>query len=436
MSKIKKRILLVEIITKNNKLPFNLKFIPLGLEIIRALIPKKRYITSYLLDYNYKKFNIKDFRRYDLILFSSSSFIRSDIINIVNAIKKKLKTTIIIGGPDISRNKGLYKRLDAILIVGEVEEIWSYVLKDFESGNLKKIYFGNIVSADSIPLLDYKPFLAKKNYVNTIQTTRGCCFNCAFCDFSFYNGNKIRSKSIDLVIREISLLKNRKIPLNKFFIFVDANIYSNKYYFRELCETIIKNKLDIYWLAEASANIGEDKELIELAYKSGCRALLVGFETINNKSLKWIRKPFSLQLYNKYINNIKTKKILIYGQFIIGLDYDNNKNYYNYLSNWLLKSKIDLITLSVLRPERDTLIYNRLVQENRILDEEKNIFIPRNMAFKELYKYKNRIESRFYSYKIIFIRILSLLKYDKFKFKYIIYGIVIFIINIFLKNKK
>jgi radical SAM superfamily enzyme YgiQ (UPF0313 family) len=181
------------------------------------------------------------------------------------------------------------------LVIGEADDLWKGILDDFERGTLKPLY-----RQEERPDLKDLPvprhdLVVKSRYdlQNLVQTGRGCSFGCDFCAIPVLNGRKSRHKSVAQVIAEVETsLRKAKGPWKKLVTFSDDNIVNSRKYARELFRALIP--LRIAWISQCSLSIAYDDELLDLAAKSGCRALFIGFETPRQESLDEVHKNYDV----------------------------------------------------------------------------------------------------------------------------------------------
>ena len=206
---------------------------------------------------------------------------------------------------------------DAV-VIGEAETIWPEVLADVVTGNLKPRY----ESAGFAPLTKMKiprrDLLNRKGYffINTLQTTRGCPFDCEFCSVTAFYGRTYRTRPIAEVIDEIELMGGRHI------FFVDDNIVGKPDYAKALFQAL--RPLKKIWFSQASLSIVKDDTLLKLARESGCGGLFIGFESLSQETLKSYGKSVNKAAeYRDAVHRLHDHGIGIQGSFIFGADQDD-----------------------------------------------------------------------------------------------------------------
>jgi len=306
--------------------------------------------------------------------------------------------TVILGGvhPTILPDEAL-QYADCV-VVGEAEGVWEILLKDFQNNNLKTKYHDPRPNLDRYIPKDYSKVI-KKGFFNLlpIMTTRGCPYDCDFCCVTDLFGKKIRHVAIENVVRDI------KESGAKNFMFLDDNIIGRPKYAKELFKAI--KPLNIIWGGQASVSLlVKDKELMQLAAESGCRALFFGVESVSEKQLKTMRKAFNeIEHMEDAFKKIKKTGILIHASMVFGFDNDT-KEIFNDTVKFLMKNKVSTVSFNVLTPYPGTRIYNKLKQENRLkttdwryYDHNTVVFKPKNMTPYQLQIGKINARKEFYS---------------------------------------
>lgn len=310
---------------------------------------------------------------------------------------------VIMGGIHASmRSEEASQFVDAV-VVGEGEEIWPEVIKDFEKNQLKKIYTANYTNLEHVrkPRKD----LFSNNYLATptVQYSRGCPFGCNFCSVTRFNGGTYRFRKVEDVISEISQMET------KHFGFVDDNVIGSgersiKQAFR-LFEQL--KDLGKKWGSQISINIAENDKLLKMAAKSGAEWFFIGFESIEKETLEAMNKRINLHTgpgnYKDVIKKIHDAGVAVAGGFIFGGDNDT-KDVFERTVEFIHNAELDIAQFFIQTPFPGTKLHEQLDKENRILVKNYPqdwkryngydvVFKPKNMTEKELkdglaYSYK------------------------------------------------
>lgn len=313
-----------------------------------------------------------------------------DVMNRAVEISKEFQkrgVKVIAGGIHITADpEGAANSFDAI-IIGMAERVWEKVLKDIENNSIKKIYYdmeninGNEIVSPDYSMTDNKKYL----YTNIISTSRGCPFKCDFCYNSCTNSIKTYiNRSIKDVIEDIKVLKTKHI------MFIDDNFIGNPKWTKELLKEI--KPLKLKWNAAVTSNIVDMPDLLDEMKESGCQSLFIGFESINSKSIESVHKiQNSVSRYEKLVDEIHKRGIMINASFVFGLDEDDAEIFKSTLE-WIVKNKIETVTSHIMTPYPGTKLYTSLLKENRIVDHNLSnyntshvVYKPKNMTAEELY---------------------------------------------------
>ena len=374
----------------------------LSLVTIAALIEGKHFV--YIEDENAQEINFNDSP--DLVGITANVDTAKRAYEIASKYKEKNVLTIL-GGIHVSANpEEALKHADSVCI-GEAEEIMEEIILDAQQGTLKQRYYNpRPTGSQNIPLANWSLINKFKYlYTNIICSSRGCPFKCDFCyNSSSYVHNKYRNRPIDSILKEIQRLGTRQV------MFIDDNFIGNPYHTMELVRKL--KPLELTWHAAASANIVHMPKLLDEMKDSGCKSLFIGFESINDESIKSVHKvQNNISLYEKLVQELHSRGIMINASVVFGFDNDNAHVFKNTL-DWLAKNKIETMTAHILTPYPGTVLYKKLLLENRIIDFDINhyntanvVYKPKNMTSGELYQGYLWAYDQFYSFKNILKRL-------------------------------
>lgn len=291
------------------------------------------------------------------------------------------------------------------IVVGYAEESWPQLLRDFVSGKMRRRYDQNPnLSLASLPFP--KRELYDKRLINvadTLEATRGCIYQCEFCVVPSAWGTPLQKPVAD-VVADIRQMHARRV------IFLDLNLISDVPYAKELFGALIP--LGIQWGGLTTTSIAWDDELLDLAARSGCRGLLIGFESLSQAALVEVKKAFNMRRdYHEVVRKIHDRRIALMGCFVFGLDQDTDKTFDETL-DFVLASHMDLPRYAIAVPFPGTPFFKRLKAEGRITTENWSlydgqhvVFQPKNMTADELLRNTRRAWKRTYSYSSIWKRL-------------------------------
>jgi radical SAM superfamily enzyme YgiQ (UPF0313 family) len=258
------------------------------------------------------------------------------------------------------------QRADSVY-VGDAEFLWAHVIDDTRRGKLRPRYQARGGPPQPGGILPRRDIFKGKGYLplTLLQFSRGCRFDCTFCAASVYFNKTHFYRRAREVIQEIEA-QERKV-----LFFVDDNILANhaaaKHLFRELMP------LKVRWVSQASLDMTQDRELMDLMVKSGCLGHVVGFESINPQSLRWMKKTPNLPDFSNYQPQIKILRdygLQTWAAFTIGHDYDTVESLERTLE-FALENKFTFAAFNILMPYPNTPLYKQLEAEGRLLYDGK-----------------------------------------------------------------
>ena len=318
---------------------------------------------------------------------------------------------VVLGGFHVSHlPEEALNHADAV-VIGEGDRIWKEVIKDFQESKLKKIYKDDKLVSLSEIKTPKRDLIKGKGYLftNTIQTTRGCPFDCEFCSVSSFFGRSYRTRPIPLVIEELAKLRQESV----FLFLVDDNLVGNRPYAKTLFQEMVS--LQFKWASHAPLSFVNDEELLELASKSGCMALFVGFESLIQENLSLMGKKTNLEISPiEAVKKFHDHGIGLLASFILGYDRDTPDTFKKIL-DLCHQAKIDGALFPILTPYPGTLLRERLKKEGRILtdqwdlyDMEHVTFAPKGMRPEKLQEGFEWLNSSFLSWGSVFRRLFKM----------------------------
>lgn len=379
------------------------RFPYLALTTLAALTPGD--VRVRLIDENVEKIDWK--ATPDLVGISLMTPLAPQGYEIADAYRKR-GVPVVLGGIHPSMMPEEARAHADAVVVGEAEGLWPRVVEDVRQGELQPLYRSEGHSPLTNLPLPRRELLKRKAYffVNTVQTTRGCPFDCEFCSVPQFYGHTYRLRPVEEVEREVRRLEGR------FVFFVDDNIAGDKAYTKALFRHLIPYRLK--WASQASITIARDQELLRLARQSGCMGLFIGFESLSQKTLKEMGKTFNrAQSYREMIKRIHSHGIGIQGSFIFGSDGDT-PSVFAEVVRFTEQTRLDAVLFSILTPFPGTRLYRKMKAEGRILSEDwarydmnHVVFSPRGMGVEQLQNGFNWAYSRLYSWRSIAKRLLG-----------------------------
>ena len=390
-------------------------FPPLGLLTVSAMLPE--HWERRLVDMNVRTLKASDIRWADVV-FASAMLVQKkslkQLVSLCNAAGKK----IVVGGPYVTTTLEELKGADHV-VLGEAEELLPQLVQDLERGEAKPVYSASDrPQLARTPIPDFKLADMKRYSAMSIQYSRGCPFNCEFCDIIEIYGRLPRTKSNEQMIAELEVLKQSGWRGTVFI--VDDNFIGNKKNVKlllpHLAEWQERNDRPFTFITEASANLAEDDKLLDLMRQAGFNRAFLGIETPVEASLKEAQKGQNTRrdLLDS-VKKIQSYGIEVMAGFIVGFDNDP-EDIFERMTHFIRESAIPLAMVGLLTALPNTQLWRRLSGEGRLLGEsagnnthsELN-FIPRMDSLRLVEGYKSILRS-IYDTREYYDRALECLK--------------------------
>jgi len=329
---------------------------------------------------------------FDVVAISSFTA-KADVMYAIADHYHARGTTVVLGGLHCTLvPEEAAAHADAV-VVGEGEILWPRVLRDWERGRLQPLYRNQSprdvdLARTPVPRFDLLDF-ERYNRI-PVQTSRGCPLDCEFCAASKIFG-AYKRKPVDRVVNEIRTIK-RHLP-HPFIELADDNTFVNKAWARRLVRAIAEE--EVHWFTETDVSVADDPELLDLLGHSGCRQVLIGFESPSGEALRDIEAHVWMARrhdgYRRAIDAIQDRGVTVNGCFILGLDHDTPDTFEE-IERFVKSSGLMEVQVTVLTPFPGTALYRRLKAEGRLLREsywdrctlfDVN-FMPARMSVEEL----------------------------------------------------
>ena len=323
------------------------------------------------VDMNVTKLTDKDIKWADYVFISAMVVQKKSAREVIDRCKK-LNAKIAAGGPLFTECYGLFDFDDVdYLVLNEAEITLQPFLEDLEKGCPQHIY-----KTDKHPDLAETPIpewslIDLNKYASiSVQYSRGCPFDCEFCDIIIFDGHKPRTKSADQMLAELEALYN--LGHRGSIFIVDDNFIGNKKKLKaEVLPAMIqwmkRKEYPFTFLTEASINMADDEKLMQSMSDAGFNKLFIGIESPNEESLVECNK-FTNENRDMVasVKKLQNHGFQVMGGFIVGFDSDPLSIFKNQIS-FIQKSGIVTAMVGLLNAPRGTRLYQRLKQENRLL---------------------------------------------------------------------
>ena len=388
---------------------------PLGLMTVAAMLPRKW--NKRLVDMNVRKLTSQDLEWADYVFLSAMVIQQASAFDVVRRCNEA-GVKVVAGGPLFTAEWEKFTGVDHF-VLNEAELTLPPFLADLDHGCLQRVYTTTEypdITKSPVPMWE----LAERQYYNSmsIQFSRGCPYNCDFCNITVLLGHTPRIKTAAQIIAELDALYALGWRRNVFF--VDDNFIGNKKALKsEVLPALIewrKGKVGCSFLTEASINLSDDPQLMDLMVAAGFNSVFVGIETPADESLTECHKT---QNRNRdlvsSVKKLQARGLQVMGGFIVGFDSDTPSIFYRQIE-FIQNSGIVTAMVGLLQAPLGTRLYHRMANEGRLVenisgdntDGSTNI-IPK-MGIEDLKAGYKHILSEIYSPRPFYERVKTFLR--------------------------
>jgi radical SAM superfamily enzyme YgiQ (UPF0313 family) len=390
---------------------------PLGLITVASMLPAQW--VKKMVDLNIDPLQDREIAWADYVFIGAMSVQSASAIEVVDRCKS-LNKKVVAGGPLFTGDPESFTKVDH-LVLNEAEITLPLFLADLANKRTQKIYrTEEFADMHRSPAPDYSLIDVSRYGQLCIQYTRGCPYNCEFCEITVLFGRKVRTKTTGQIIHELEIIYNTGFRGNLFF--VDDNFIGNrKKLKRDLLPAIIswnrEHKHPFTFTTEASINLADDPELLKMMAEVGFERVFVGIETVEEKSLEECGKTNNIERdMQESIFQIQAAGIEVSAGFIVGFDHDPPEIFQRQV-DFIQQSGIITAMVGLLNAPQRTRLYKRLSSEGRINETYNGNntgysinFTPKMNLEKLLSGYRYIIDS-IYSNRPYYERLLRFLKY-------------------------
>jgi len=354
----------------------------------------------------------KDLSGYDVVAITSRTLNASKAYAIGDAALAQGKT-VILGGVHPTMLHGEAREHCTSVVYGEIESVWPELATDVILGNMKDIYRAETLqSMTSMRRPDFNHALSSKyakkySSLIPILATKGCPVGCNFCTTPTIYGKSHRMREIELVLDEMRYHQERVGKKNVSFSFMDDNISFKPKFFTDLLEEMAN--IGVRWNANISMNFLHKPEIAELAGRSGCDLMSIGFESLNPETLKSVHKGSNrLGNYETVVSNLHKNGVAIQGYFMFGFDNDSEESF-QLTYDFIMDNQIEFPVFSLVTPFPGTPYFDEMKSRVRHLDWDKYdtyhyMFEPTNMSGEKLLENFVKLQREVYKGRAIMKR--------------------------------
>ena len=340
---------------------------PLGLMTVAALLPQQWEFK--LIDANVEPLLNEHFEWADIVCTGGMLPQQQSMFSIINKAHQ-YGCPVVVGGPDPSSQPNLYQSAD-YLVQGEGEVTIPMFIQDLGKGSNNGEYRSDEKADMTQAVVPRFDLIRFQDYIQMgIQYSRGCPFNCEFCDIIELYGRKSRTKTTEQIIKELQTLYD--LGHRGHIDFVDDNFIGNKKNVRKVLPAIREwsevNSYPFYFSTESSINLAEDENLLQMMQDVDFRFVFIGIETPEEEILKLTQKTTNINIpIGKAVNKIYSYGMIVNAGFIIGFDNETDQTAENMIK-CIQDSGICMAMLGTLYALPNTQLTRRLKREGRLFE--------------------------------------------------------------------
>jgi radical SAM superfamily enzyme YgiQ (UPF0313 family) len=342
------------------------------LALLAALVPDHHDVT--LIDENVEDIDFERLGLADIVCLTGMSIQGRRMREILEEVRSR-GVMAVVGGPMATVEEEALEGLADVVFVGEADDTWPQFLRDWEQGCHKNRYEQQEkTDMARLPLPRVDLLKANRYMFGSMQISRGCPFTCEFCDIIVTFGRRPRLKTSEQVLAELESF--RSIGLKIIFV-VDDNLIGNKKAIKPILRDIVRWQQEraypLTLFTEASLDLAEDEELMELMGLANFQSVFIGIETPNEDSLRETKKhqnvrPNAGTLLER-VHRVQQHGIDVWCGMIVGFDHDD-PSIFDVMPKFLAEARVSAALIGMLHAIPTTPLYDRLEKAGRLNDDE------------------------------------------------------------------
>ena len=382
---------------------------PGALPLLAALVPERHAVT--IFDENIEALDLRRLAEFDVVGLTGMIVQRARMAEILEALSG-LGPLVCVGGPYATVDEDFFHGRCDVVFIGEADSTWPQFLDDVAAGRPVQARYKQPEPTEmaTLPTPRYDLVPTERYALANVQFSRGCPFRCEFCDIIVIFGRRPRYKTVAQIHAELDALRARGVGT---VFFVDDNFIGNKAAARMLLQSLVEwqqaRGFPLTFSTEASINVGDEPELLELMWQANFSSVFIGIESPRTASLLETLKVQNVRgdSQEAKLERIRDAGLVVHAGFIVGFDSDDEA-IFDEQFRFVQRTGIGAPFVSVLSPIPSTPLFDRLKREGRLrLDDELVWFEPKLMSREQLAAGYHALNERLYSADAFFERIFD-----------------------------
>jgi len=392
-----------------------------SLPLLAALTPANHRVT--IIDENVMPLDYDRIASADIVGITGMNVQRARMRQILTELKGRGAFTVV-GGPWVTVKEDYFGELADVIFIGEAEESWPIFLREWEQGRHGYRYEQpESTDMQQVPVPRYDLLQMRHYLFGSVQFSRGCPFQCEFCDIIVTFGRRPRFKTVEQILAELESLQKQQMRI---VFIVDDNLIGNKKAIKPILREVTAwqkaNGFPFIFAAEASLDLAEDGELMSLMLEANILSVFIGIESPNEESLRETKKFQNIRVGGtvlERVHKVQNSGLEVWCGMILGFDHDR-LDIFESQREFLRESRIAHAMVGMLYAIPKTPLYDRLATEGRLDHEDISEFgtnvIPRWMSRYELRDGYVQLMHEIYEPDFYFERLEDFVEHTNFRF--------------------